>query len=163
MLFRSKGRFMDAVSRQIGGVYATKVVNGQDGIDAYVPVSYANQKEAMNLIVDQFLSNGVWTFDPSILKNLQREKRATSYGGDGNEDPQLHSLVLGMQTRVLAHVLNPAVMTRLVDSAEYGNTYMPEEVLADLFNGIFVKVEVPDTYKRKLQSKYVDEIGRAHV
>ena len=157
-LVREKGRFMDAVSRQIGGVYATKVVNGQDGIDAYIPVSYANQKEAMNLIVDQFLSNGVWTFDPSILKNLQREKRATSYGGDGNEDPQLHSLVLGMQTRVLAHVLNPAVMTRLVDSAEYGNTYMPEEVLADLFNGIFVKGEVPDTYKRNLQSKYVDAL-----
>ena len=47
-------------------------------------------------------------------------------------------------------------MTRLVDSAQYGNTYMPAEVLQDLFNGIFVKGETPDTFKRNLQSVYVD-------
>ena len=47
-------------------------------------------------------------------------------------------------------------MTRLVDSAQYGNTYMPAEVLQDLFDGIFVKGETPDTFKRNLQSVYVD-------
>ena len=156
-LVREKGRFMDAVSRQIGGVYVTKLVNGQDEFDAYDPVPYEKQKEAMELINTKFLANGAWDFDPEILRNLQREKRAAgSYRRDSNEDPQLHDMVIGMQGRVLAHILNPTVMTRLVDSSEYGNEYLPGEVLDDLFNGIFVKGETPDTYKRNLQSLYVD-------
>ena len=147
---------MDAVSRQVGGVYVTKLVNGQDSVNAYEPVPYEKQKAAMNLIINKFLANGVWTFDPAILKNLQREKRATGYSSTGNEDPQLHEMVTGMQARVLAALLHPAVMTRLVDSAQYGNTYMPEEVLSDLFNGLFVRNEDPDTFKRNIQSAYVD-------
>lgn len=157
-LVRDKGRFMDAVSRQIGGVYVTKLVNGQDSVDAYEPVPYEKQKAAMDLILNKFLANGVWTFDRAILKNLQREKRATGYSSSGNEDPQLHEMVTGMQARVLQAVLHPNVMTRLVDSAQYGNTYMPEEVLSDLHNGLFVKNEDPDTFKRNIQSAYVDAL-----
>jgi len=157
-LLREKGRFMDAVSRQIGGVYVTKLVNGQDAF-AYEPVPYEKQKAAMNLIIDKFLINGVWVFDPLILKNLQREKRAAGgYSRDGNEDPRLHEIVLGMQSRVLAAILHPSVMTRLVDSAQYGNSYMPEEVLSDLHNGLFIKNEDPDSFKRNIQSFYVDAL-----
>ena len=155
-LVSDKGRFMDIVAGQVGGVYVTRLVNGQDEVNAYEPVPYAKQKEAMNLITSKFFANGVWAFDPKILKNLQREKRATGYSSSGNEDPQLHDMVLGMQGRVLASLLHPNVMTRLVDSAQYGNTYMPAEVLQDLFDGIFVKGETPDTFKRNLQSVYVD-------
>ena len=157
-LVSDKGRFMDIVAGQVGGVYVTKLVNGQDDFTAYEPVPYEKQKAAMDLITSKFLANGVWDFDPTIIKNLQREKRATGYGGDGNEDPQLHEFVLRMQTRVLASLLHPVVMTRLVDSSEYGNTYLPDEVLSDLFNGIFVTGETPDTYKRNLQSFYVDAL-----
>ena len=155
-LVSDKGRFMDIVAGQIGGVYVTRLVNGQDEENAYEPVPYEKQKAAMNLITSKFFANGVWSFDPKILKNLQREKRATGYSTRGNEDPQLHDMVLGMQGRVLASLLHPNVMTRLVDSAQYGNTYMPAEVLQDLFDGIFVKGEMPDTYKRNLQSAYVE-------
>ena len=157
-LVSDKGRFMDIVAGQVGGVYVTRLVNGQDDVNAYEPVPYEKQKAAMDLITSKFLANGVWDFDPKIIKNLQREKRATGYGGGGNEDPQLHEYVLRMQTRVLASLLHPAVMTRLVDSSEYGNTYLPDEVLSDLFNGMFVAGETPDTYKRNLQSFYVDAL-----
>ena len=47
-------------------------------------------------------------------------------------------------------------MTRLVDSSQYGNTYLPNEVLDDLQEGIFVAKEVPTTFKMNLQSNYVD-------
>jgi len=49
-------------------------------------------------------------------------------------------------------------MKRLVDSSQYGNTYLPDEVLADLFDGIFVQREIPTTFKMGLQSKYVDSL-----
>jgi hypothetical protein len=47
-------------------------------------------------------------------------------------------------------------MQRLVDSAQYGNSYMPDEVLNDLFSAIFVQREEANTFKMNLQSKYTD-------
>ena len=155
-LTREKGRFMEGVSRLIGGVYSNRVVNGQEGITPFEAVAYDDQKNAMNLISTKLLSNNAFTFDPEILKYLQSEKRAAYSPSRGNEDPQLHDLVLGMQGRVLAHILHPRVMQRLIDSAQYGNTYMPQEVLDDLFNAIFVQREEVNTFKMNLQSKYTD-------
>ncbi len=155
-LTREKGRFMEGVSRLIGGVYSNRVVNGQEDITPFEAVAYDDQKNAMNLISTKLLSNNAFTFDPEILKYLQSEKRAAYSPSRGNEDPQLHDLVLGMQGRVLAHILHPRVMQRLVDSAQYGNTYMPQEVLDDLFNAIFVQREEVNTFKMNLQSKYTD-------
>ena len=155
-LTREKGRFMEGVSRLIGGVYSNRVVNGQEGITPFEAVAYDDQKNAMNLISAKLLSNNAFTFDPEILKYLQSEKRAAYSPSRGNEDPQLHDLVLEMQERVLAHILHPRVMQRLVDSAQYGNTYMPQEVLDDLFNAIFVQREEVNTFKMNLQSKYTD-------
>ena len=66
-------------------------------------------------------------------------------------------------------------MRRLVNSSLYGNRYMPDEVLADLNGAIFVMGEKPDTFKKNLQSTYVnllitgfneskyDEISKAAV
>ena len=122
-------------------------------------VSYEDQKKAMNLIIEKLLSNNAFTFDENLLKYLQSEKRAAySSGRRGNEDPQLHDLVLSLQGRAVSHILHPTVMKRLVDSSQYGNTYLPDEVLADLFDGIFVQREIPTTFKMGLQSKYVDSL-----
>ena len=154
-LMRSKGRFMAGVAGHIGGVYVTRSLNGQ-GINTFEPVPYEVQKEAMELIVKRYLSNDAWDFDPEIVKNLHTEKRLTDF--DRDDVPQLHEMVLEMQGQTLVEILNPEVMTRLIDSSKYGNKYMPSEVLDDLFNGIFVRGEVPNTFKRNLQSNYVDAL-----
>jgi hypothetical protein len=118
----------------------------------------------MNLIIEKLLSNDAFIFDENLLKYLQSEKRAAySPRRRGNEDPQLHDLVLSLQGRTIAHILHPTVMMRLVDSSQYGNTYMPDEVLSDLFDGIFVQREVPTTFKMNLQSKYVDSLISALI
>ena len=155
-LVREKGRFMEGVSRLIGGVYSNRTVNGTD-LTPFEAVAYQDQKKAMSLITSKLLSNDAFIFDENILKYLQYEKRAAYSSAErGNEDPQLHEVVLGLQGRVLAHILHPRVMTRLVDSSQYGNTYLPNEVLDDLQEGIFVAKEVPTTFKMNLQSNYVD-------
>ena len=155
-LVREKGRFMEGVSRLIGGVYSNRTVNGTD-LTPFEAVAYEDQKKAMSLIKSKLLSNDAFIFDENILKYLQYEKRAAYSSAErGNEDPQLHEIVLTLQGRVLAHILHPRVMTRLVDSSQYGNTYLPNEVLDDLHAGIFVAKEVPTTFKMNLQSNYVD-------
>ncbi|MAV61709.1 MAG: hypothetical protein CMQ83_05075 [Gammaproteobacteria bacterium] len=159
-LTSEKGRFLDGVSRLIGGVYSNRIVNDSNkDITPFEAVSYEDQKRAMSLIKEELLSNNAFSFDENLLKYLQSEKRAAySPGRRGNEDPQLHDLVLSLQGRTIAHILHPTVMMRLVDSSQYGNTYMPDEVLSDLFDGIFVQREVPTTFKMNLQSKYVDSL-----
>ena len=71
-----------------------------------------------------------------IYLNIFKVKKRAAYssGRRGNEDPQLHDLVLSLQGRTISHILHPTVMMRLVDSSQYGNTYMPDEVLSDLFD-----------------------------
>ena len=159
-LTSEKGRFLDGVSRLIGGVYSNRIVNDSNkDITPFEAVSYEDQKRAMNLIKEKLLSNDAFSFDENLLKYLQSEKRAAySSGRRVNEDPKLHDLVLSMQGRTLSHILHPIVMMRLVDSSQYGNTYMPDEVLKDLFDGIFVQREIPTTFKMNLQSKYVDSL-----
>jgi len=159
-LTSEKGRFLDGVSRLIGGVYSNRIVNDVEiDMTPFEAVSYKDQKDAMNLIKEKLLSNNAFIFDENILRHLQNEKRAAySPGRRGNEDPQLHDLVLGIQGRVISHILHPTVMMRLIDSSQYGNTYLPNEVLGDLYSGIFVSGEIPTTFKMNLQSKYVDSL-----
>ena len=155
---REKGRFFESVSRLIGGVYSNRIVIGQDGgLTPFETVAYEDQKRAMSLLNDKLFANTAFDFDPKVLKLLQPEKRAAyDPNEDPNVDPKLHNTVLGMQENVLRHILSPTVMLRLSDSSKYGNTYSPSEVLEDLVYGIFIKKEVPTSFKRNLQSSFVD-------
>ena len=160
---REQGRFFESVSRLIGGVYSNRIVAGQAGdLTPFETVSYDDQKRAMSLLNAKLFSNNAFSFDPEVLKLLQPEKRAAyDPNEDANDDPKLHGTVLGMQERVLRHILSPTVMLRLSDSSKYGNEYTPSEVLTDLEQGIFIKKEVPSSFKRNLQSSYVDGLIQA--
>ena len=155
---RERGRFFEGVSRLIGGVYSNRIVNGQQSkLTPYEAVAYEDQKRAMELITSELLSNDAFIFDPELLKLLQPEKRpAYNPNEDANDDPKLHDTVLGMQENILRHILSPSVMLRLSDSSKYGNKYSPVEALEDLRNGIFVTQEIPNSFKRNLQSSYLD-------
>ena len=98
------------------------------------------------------------SYDPKILANLiyERGTFARSSRNNRNNDPDFHAIVLSSQENILKNILHPAVMKRLINSSLYGNKYMPQEVLNDLNSAIFVENEIPDTFKRNLQSSYVD-------
>ena len=78
-------------------------------------VPYSEQKRAMEVLNAELFANDAFTFDPEILKLLQSEKRAASYGNSDN-DPKIHDLVLRMQMSSLSFILHPRVMKRLTDS-----------------------------------------------
>jgi len=176
-LIRTKGRFLETVAQQIGGVYINKIASSQTDFESLEPVPYEKQKQAFELLKKEVFSNGAMNYDPKILANLIYERDIDSFYatyGDNN-DPDFHSLVLASQSNILRNILHPAVMRRLVNSSLYGNRYMPDEVLSDLNGAIFVMGENPDTFKKNLQSTYVnlliggfndaeyDEISKAAV
>ena len=152
--FRTKGRFLETVAQQIGGVYVNKIASVQSDKTILEAVPYEKQKQAMNLLSEKVFTNGSMSYDPKILANLMYERDTRSRSG--NNDPNFHALVLSSQRNILRNILHPEVMKRLVNSALYGNQYMPDEVLSDLNKSIFIQGEEPDTFKRNLQSTYVD-------
>ena len=157
-LFRTKGRFLETVAQQIGGVYINKIASSQDEFVSLEPVPYEKQKQAFELLKKEVFSNGAMNYDPKILANLVFERDSVSYYasfGDNN-DPDFHEIVLASQSNILRNILHPAVMKRLVNSSLYGNQYMPNEVLNDLNSAIFIAGEEPDTFKKNLQSTYVE-------
>ena len=152
--FRTKGRFLETVAQQIGGVYVNKISSVQSDKNILEAIPYEKQKQAMKLLSEKIFTNGSMNYDSKILANLMYERDTRSRSG--NNDPDFHNLVLSSQKNILSNILHPEVMKRLVNSTLYGNKYMPDEVLSDLNNAIFVNGEEPDTFKRNLQSTYVD-------
>ena len=152
--FRTKGRFLETVAQQIGGVYVNKISSVQNDATVLEPVPYNKQKQAMALLSEKVFANGSMNYDSKILANLMYERGTKS--SSGNNDPDFHALVLSSQSNILRNILHPEVMKRLVNSSLYGNTYMPAEVLYDLNEAIFVSRETPDTFKRNLQATYVN-------
>ena len=155
--FRTKGRFLETVAHQIGGVYINKIASSQNDLNSLEAVPYEKQKQAMSLVSEKVFANGAMNYDQKILSNLiyERGTRERSRGGRNN-DPDFHALVLSSQKNILRNILHPNVMKRLINSSLYGNTYMPKEVLEDLNNAIFIQGEEPDTFKKSLQSSYLD-------
>ena len=160
-LLRDKGRFAESIAIQIGGVYSNRLVVGQEaGMTPFEVVPYKEQKRAMTALNEHLFANDAFVFNPDILKLLQSEKRAASYG-NSDDDPKVHDRVLRMQLSALSFILHPRVMKRLTNSSKYGNEYLPDEVLQDIFDGIFVAREIPNTFKMNLQSAYVDGLIEA--
>jgi hypothetical protein len=152
--FRTKGRFLETVAHQIGGVYINKISSSQTDQTILNPVPYEKQKQAMSLLAEKVFANGAMNYDESILSNLVYERGTRERSR--NNDPDFHQLVLASQKNILSNILHPTVMKRLINSSLYGNQYLPNEVLQDLNSAIFISGETPDTFKRNLQSTYID-------
>ena len=96
---------------------------------------------------------------------------------DEHEDPQMHKTVLGIQNRVLDHILSPWTLYRISDTELYGNDYSVNEVLNDLTKSIFtgdidnsvssIRRNIQTSYVRRLFSilaqDYYDELATAAV
>ena len=74
-----------------------------------------------------------------------------------HEDPQMHKIILGIQNKVLDHILNAWTLSRITDTQLYGNDYSVYEVIDDLTEAIFledINSEV-SSIRRNLQTAYV--------
>ncbi|MCI2230105.1 zinc-dependent metalloprotease [Polaribacter sp. MSW13] len=130
------------VSRFIGGVYVDRATFGQNGgTQPYTPVSYADQKRAMNTLKKYIFAPNAFDTPNDVYNLLARQRRGYNFFG-GPEDPKIHEQVLGYQTSVLAHIMHPNTLQRLSNSELYGNKYKLSTFMTDLNNTMFK----PDVY-----------------
>jgi hypothetical protein len=146
------------MTRQIAGVRYNRA--GPENIGnnkPYTPVSKEDQKAAMTALSLYAFSPHAFDAASSSYAYLQAQRRGFGFFGR-NEDPKIHSRVLGAQVQSLAHLLHPSVLQRLTDTGQYGNEYDVATYMNDLTDAMFkadLKKSV-NTFRQQLQVKYVE-------
>ncbi len=157
------GQYRNAVrvmSRYIGGVYNSRLMQGQTSAPAFSAVPYSQQKRAMSYLVEHALGRDVW-WSEQITSRLQMQRRGFDFFGVA-QDPSLQSDILDIQKEVLDHAMNEVVLRRLANSSFYGNKYSVLEVLTDLRQGIFGN-SLSDSLtlvRRNIQSEFLGRLGQ---
>jgi len=149
----------NVVVKYIGGIYVNRAFVSQPGEGkAYMPVSLADQKRAMNTLSQYAFAANSYGVQTDLYPYLQSQRRGFSFFGT-NEDPKINDRVLGYQKTLLAHLTNATVLKRLSDSRMYGNSYSVVMMMTDLTNAIFKgdNGAVP-TFRYNLQAAYVDRL-----
>ena len=157
IFMREYSRSLEVISRHIGGVYVErydpKNINEKK---PYTPAPSNEQRRAMKLLSEYAFSPEAFPINSDLLQLVQVERRMFDLYGE-HEDPQMHKIVLGIQNRVLDHILSPWTLYRISDTELYGNDYSVNEVLNDMTKAIFVgdtnnKIS---SVRRNLQTSYV--------
>ena len=148
------------MTRQIGGVRYNRATPAQlEGAAPYTPVSEADQKAAMKALSTYAFAPDAFDAQSDVLAYLQVQRRGFGFFG-GGEDPKIHARVAGAQRGAMAHLVNPKVLMRILDSGLYGNTYDLAEYMGDLTESIFkadLRTSV-NTYRQGLQLMYVEAL-----
>ena len=150
----------DVIARFIGGVYVDRSTIGQAGGQRpYTPVSLSEQKRALNALNTHVFSPNAFRAPSNLYSLLAKQRRGFEFFS-GPEDPKIHDQVLSYQTRVLAHIMHPNTLQRIIDSELYGNRYSLSEFMGDLNSAIFQADLSTDinTFRQNLQAVYVTRL-----
>jgi hypothetical protein len=149
-----------SMSRYIGGIYVERANLDQEGaLQPYTPVPEDEQKRAMGILAEYIFAPDAHDVPPELFAHMQLQRRGYDFGG-GTEDPKIHDQVLRMQAVAIQHLLHPVTMKRLSDSALYGNTYSPTEMVSDLTDAVFkddLKTSV-NSFRQNLQVNYTQAL-----
>ncbi len=159
------------VVKFIGGVYSHRDhIGDPEGRDPFEIVSAAQQRRALNFLIDNMFKADAFDFDPALLNKLVPDKNPKFTGGIWSydrHDYKIHSYVSWIQSIVFSHIFNPLILNRIVDNAiKFG----PEEepfTMTELFETVRREVwqELEEqrsinSYRRNLQNMYVAELGK---
>ena len=151
----------NVISRFIGGVYVDRAMVGQaGGTKPYTPVSYNDQKRAMNALSKYMFAPNSWQVNNDLYSYLAMQRRGYNFFG-GPEDPKIHDMVLNAQRNVLRHLLHDNTTQRLVDSELYGNKYSLSEMMTDLNSAIF-RADISgsvNSFRQNLQIEYANMLA----
>ncbi len=148
-----------AVTRQIGGIYIDRSVQGQPGASSpFTAVDAATQREAMDFLSRYIFAPDAFDKPAGLYRHLQIQRRGFDFT-DRTEDPKIHARALAIQTSVLNQLLQPVVMTRITDSTLYGNDYPLAEVMNDLTRAVF-SADMAGEVNAFRQALQLDYVGR---
>jgi hypothetical protein len=151
------------IARYIGGVYVDRAMIGQEGATKpYIPVSYKDQKRAMQSLNENLFAPNAFKESDGLYNYLQTQRRGFNFFASA-EDPKITDRVRNIHLGILAHILHPNTLQRIIDSELYGNQYKLAEMMNDLTEGIF-KADLAGSvnpFRANLQAEYVKMLSGA--
>ncbi len=143
-------RYMNHVSKNVGGIYETFKSVEQPG-DIYAPTPKSIQEQAVNFLQKQLFETPYWLLDKNILNKIS--------------SPASSELVSNTQSSVLNSLLSSSRLFRMeAMSDRFGKTvvYGPDDLVTELENGLWKELNNPqhaiDPFRRNLQKQYVDDL-----
>ena len=147
---------LNIVTRQIGGVMVDLAHTDQNSsVKPFVSVDKETQKRAMDILAKYGFSNKM-LLQPDLFPYLQKQRR----GFNVSSDPGIHQRILVYQNRLLDHLLNNRVLSRMTNSSLYGNEYELPYYMIDLRKSIFesdLNTNI-STVRQNLQTTYVNRL-----
>ena len=109
----------------------------------------------MDILAKYGFSNKM-LLQPDLFPYLQKQRR----GFNVSTDPGIHQRILVYQNRLLDHLLNNRVLSRMTNSSLYGNEYELPYYMIDLRKSIFesdLNTNI-STVRQNLQTTYVNRL-----
>jgi hypothetical protein len=159
------------VSKYIGGIYSNRdYIDEANSRDPFVLVEAAQQRRALQFLLDNLFADSAFQFDPTLLNKLVPDK-SPSFVNDiwsyDRQDYKIHDYVIRAQNVVLSHVFNPVILSRLIDNEI---KFLPEEepftmaeLMLTLNDEIWKELRSSSSiksYRRNLQKSYVEYLGK---
>lgn len=159
---------LSPVTKTVGGLYFTRDHKGDPNQRMpFTPVPAAKQREAVRLLIDQAFDEDAFAFDPKMLNQLA-PNRYTHWGvgwGVTPVDFPVHSLVEQVQSILLAQLLNPIRIERMIDNElrTTGDVYTAAELFNDLTAATWSelagqRVRPVSSFRRNLQRVYTNQL-----
>jgi hypothetical protein len=163
-LFTQKFVCANIATKNIGGMYTERAHKGGDKMP-FTPVPAADQRKALQFVVDNALSSNAYALSPEMLAKMQDDKmnsweNDTFAPGRRFEFP-LTDWVEAMETGVLYNLMNPMLQSRVVEGQYLSDTsFKLSELYATLTKSIWTDRAAPKgrtaTWDRNLQRTYTD-------
>jgi len=141
-------RYMGHVRSSIGGIYENPKTYDQQGA-VYTHVPKQKQQAALKFIIDQAFVTPKWLFSDKQLAKF--------------DNTIVFDRISTMQAAVLAGILEPGRLARVIDNSAKNGTsaYGIDLLFADLQKGIWSELskgEKIDTYRRALQRAHIERL-----
>lgn len=162
----------------VGGSYINNDFKGDPGSRPPIEdVAAADQRRAMNLIIDHSFSDEAYGLTPELIRHLGREYWWDPAGrGGSSADPSynVHDMVGGVQATALSLLMNPTTLRRVYDN-EYrtnhgSDAFTLAEVVRTVSDNVWSECDDPEyaghsaeapmisSFRRNLQREHLQRL-----
>lgn len=154
-------------AKMVGGIYHVRDHKGDPGNrQPFTPVPAQEQREAIDLIVDQLFAADALTFEPETLNKLAPDRMwYFSYQMRRPVDFPAHDYVSAIHSIAIDELMHPTRFQRIMDNElRAGDDALTvSEVLETLTDGVWGELESDgniNSFRRNLQRQYTERLIR---
>jgi len=163
-------RLAPLIAKYVGGVFTSRDVVGGSGAALYTPVPAEQQKQALDVLAREILSDSSFRFDPKFMSRLGVDHLDRPYANDLaqaiNTDFSLAASVLAIQRGVLDQLMSDGIAARLANAedkvADRKQLLTLADVQARLMAAIWSEVTTGgevDSMRRNLQREHARRLA----